>query len=463
MVCMRHYNFPWWIGALCVAFSAGVEAQTIIEIERVPIEQAGPAYQFSKLPRPARNDAGAAAKFEIISGRVDPNSGGMGCLNDGRLPSDEDVPAANLFFAPGTDGGRVLVDLTRLVRIQALQSYSWHPGWRAPQVYDVYVSRGDSEGFELRPERQKDPTLVGWQLIARVDTRPKQGTPGGQHGVRISAVQGDLGTYRYLLLDVLRTEDRDSFGNTFFSEIDVVDADAPPPEPCLAPTGSVREVIIAGGRYRATIDTSASPEFQEWVEQRLVPMIQTWYPRLVEMLPSQGFEAPTRFSFFFDPTMQGVAETRGTRIRCSSNWLRQNLKGEGLGALFHEMVHVVQQYGRAPRQPGATRAPSWLTEGITDYLRFYIFEPEVKGAEITARNLSRARYDGSYRITANFLNWVSGQYGKDFVPKLNAIIREGRYSEQTWKDLTGQTVQELGDRWRKDLEKRLGVTGTTGS
>ncbi|WCJ60664.1 basic secretory protein-like protein [Fontisphaera persica] len=434
-----------------------MNAQTRIEVEHLPGEAASRQFRFAQVPPPARNDAAANGRWEIVSGRADPNSGGLSCLNDGRLPSDEDVPAANFFFAQGTDGGRVYLDLTRAVRMKALHTYSWHPDWRGPQVYDVYVSDGASAGFQARPARGTDPTQAGWHRLARVDTRPRQGQPGGQYAVRIAAVQGDLGTYRHVLFDFFRTEDRDAFGNTFFSEVDVWDADAPPPEPCPVPTGGLREIVIAGGRYRAVVDTSASPEFQEWVEEKVAPMIQTWYPRLVEMLPSQGFEAPARFTVVFDPAMQGVAATSGTRIRCASGWFRQNLKGEALGALFHEMVHVVQQYGRAPRQPGATRAPGWLTEGITDYLRFFIFEPETKGAEITARNLPRARYDGSYRITANFLNWVSGRHGKDFVPKLNAFIREGRYNEQTWKELTGHSVEELGDMWRKDLEMRLGV------
>ena len=41
--------------------------------------------------------------------------------------------------------------------------------------------------------------------------------------------------------------------------------------------------------------------------------------------------------------------------------------------------------------------------------------------------------------------------------KLNAAIREGRYSENLWKDLTGATVQDLGQTWKADLEKKVGT------
>jgi hypothetical protein len=35
--------------------------------------------------------------------------------------------------------------------------------------------------------------------------------------------------------------------------------------------------------------------------------------------------------------------------------------------------------------------------------------------------------------------------------KLNAVSREGRYTEDLWTKLTGHTVQELGERWKAGL------------
>ena len=126
-------------------------------------------------------------------------------------------------------------------------------------------------------------------------------------------------------------------------------------------------------------------------------------------------------------------------------WFRKNMQGEARGAVVHEMVHVVQQYGLARRKnPDAPRVPGWMVEGIPDYIRWFLYEPESKGAEITARNISRARYDANYRITGNFLNWVVDKYDKDIIRKLNAAAREGKYTEALWKDYTSKTVQELG-------------------
>src|SRR4029450_5545687 len=59
-----------------------------------------------------------------------------------------------------------------------------------------------------------------------------------------------------------------------------------------------------------------------------------------------------------------------------------------------------------------------------DYFRWFLYEPEAKGAEITERNLARAKYDASYRITGNFLNWVTQRHDREIVRKLNAAARE---------------------------------------
>jgi hypothetical protein len=119
------------------------------------------------------------------------------------------------------------------------------------------------------------------------------------------------------------------------------------------------------------------------------------------------------------------------------------------------MVHVVQQYGRARRaNPNATRTPGWIVEGIPDYIRWFLYEPETRGAEITRRNLERARYDASYRITGNFLDWVVTTFDRDLVRNLNAAAREGQYRESLWETWTGQRLETLGPHCREGHVKR---------
>ena len=213
---------------------------------------------------------------------------------------------------------------------------------------------------------------------------------------------------------------------------------------------------MEGGKYTFTMDTAKAPELTEWANQTMAPVVQEWYPKLVTMLPSEGYEAPTNFSIVFSTNFTGVAATGGRRITGNANWYNQNLKGEAVGSIVHELVHVVQQYGRARRSnPNAARSPGWLVEGIPDYLRWYKFEPQSHGADIRSRNPDRVRYDGSYRVSANFLNWVTEKYDKEIVTRLNVAMREGKYSEDLWKERTGHTVQELGAEWKMGVLAKI--------
>jgi hypothetical protein len=420
----------------------------------------GSGFKFKAVPAPANNDAATKAEFTLVEGERDGNGGELAVLHDGRVPTEEDQPAENFFFRAGTDGGRLQLDLGSVISVKQVNTYSWHASTRAPQVYKLFAADGEANGFNATPKKGTDPESCGWKFVANVDTRPKDGDAGGQHGVAVSeAASGVLGRYRYLLFDISRTEDRDAFGNTFYSEIDVIDANGPTPTTAPAGDGEpiVRSFAAEGGKYKFTLDATAAPDLMEWADAKLRPVVQEWYPKLVAMLPSDGFEAATNVTLRFRNNMGGTpAATAGGRINLNSGWFRRELKREAVGSVVHEMVHVVQNYGRARRSnPNATRTPGWLVEGIADYIRWFLYEPETKGAEITERNLARAKYDASYRITGNFLNWVTQTHDREIVRKLNAAAREGKYSEQLWKDWTGKTLQELGDDWKRSNEERI--------
>lgn len=441
-------------------FSRGSSlAEVKVSMERNSSSDATPSFRFKNIPTPSRNDAAANAKFTLLDGQRDNNGGDLEKLHDGRLPRDEDQPAGNFFFRANSTGGRIQIDLGAITSVQQINTYSWHADARAPQVYQLYASAGDAEGFKPEPKRGTDPESCGWKRIARVDTRPKEGPPGGQYGVSVADSTELLGKFRYLLFDISRTDDRDPFGNTFYSEIDVVD----PGTPLIAAedekeTKPIRKSFETGeGKYHFTIDATTAPDLLEWAETELRPVVQEWYPKLIAMLPSEGFKPATNVTLLFRENMGGTpASAGGGRINLNSGWFRKNLQGEARGSVVHEMVHIVQNYGRVPRSnTNATRMPGWLVEGIPDYIRWFLYEPQTKGAEITARNLSRAKYDASYRVTGNFLDWVGGKYDKDIVRKLNAAGRAGTYSEALWKDYTGKTAQDLGDEWKKAHEDRL--------
>ena len=342
-------------------------------------------------------------------------------------------------------GGRILVGLDHLTEVKQVNTYSWHPASRGPQVYKLYAS----DDFNSRSFRSGDPEKAGWKMIAAVDTRAKG---GGQHGVSIADTNGILGKYCSLLFDFSATETDDDFGNTFYSEIDVVELNAPV-DAVESTTAAPVVVQSTDGYCEITIDTAKAPELREWAEQKLAPTLAGWYPKIVAMLGSNEFSAPKSFSVAIAPG-NGVAATSGGRITANSTWLKGELKGEALGSLIHEVVHVVQQYGG--------RAPGWLVEGIPDYIRFFQYEPQSHGADIVylrGRRNADLNYDKKYRISANFLDYAIGHYDRDqgLLAKINTACREGRYTDELWKDYTGKPLAELNDEWKADVKKQLGT------
>lgn len=201
--------------------AAPLRAQVTVVVDRNMGDNATPQFRFERVPPPSRDDAATKAKLDLIAGRIDGNSPGLAAITDGRVPGDWDEPQSNLFFAPGTWGGRFRIDLGTPIPIAEIDSYSWHPDSRAAQLYKVYGSDGTDPKFNAAPGSKIDPATTGWKLIAFVDTRPREGESGGQYGVTIRDSAGTIGNYRYLLFDVFETEGDDDWSNTFFSEIDV--------------------------------------------------------------------------------------------------------------------------------------------------------------------------------------------------------------------------------------------------
>jgi hypothetical protein len=457
---------PITVAASVLLMSAAAAFADIkIVVEHNDNEHATAGFKFKKVPASSGSDAATNAKFTIADGERDDNSGGLDKLHDGKVPTEADEPAENFFFNAGTQGGRIVVDLGDALYLKQINTYSWHPKSRGPQVYKLYASEGKAEDFSSQPKRETEPEKCGWKLLARVDTRPKQGDGGGQYGVSISDPAGTIGKYRYLLFDISRTEADDDFGNTFYSEIDVIDRNDTV-NTAGAPKSAAGPFIIHSpdGYCGISINTSEALDLKEWAEQKLGPVLAEWYPKIVTMLPSEGYTAPKRFSVTLKPC-NGVAATAGTQITANSTWLKGELNRESLGALVHEEVHVVQQYRGRRDNPDFKPAPGWLVEGIPDYIRWFLYEPQSHGADIvwlrTHRNTS-LRYDARYRVTANFLNYVVEHHDpkKELIAKLNVACRQGRYTDDLWQASKGQTLLELNDEWKTVTEKQLLAQGS---
>jgi hypothetical protein len=211
------FAFALWFGIALTAYG-----QASITIDHNTGAAATSEFKFQRVPSPARDDAASRAKLALVDGQLDSNGADLNALIDGLLPTSEDEPGANVFFNARSFGGRFRIDLGNAIEIAQINSYSWHPSARGPQLYKLYTSDGSEAGLDLAPRRGVDPVTCGWKFIATVSTLPERGEDGGQYGVSITDQSASLGKYRYLLFDCWVTEAADDWGNTFYSELDVV-------------------------------------------------------------------------------------------------------------------------------------------------------------------------------------------------------------------------------------------------
>lgn len=209
----------------------------------------------------------------------------------------------------------------------------------------------------------------------------------------------------------------------------------------------VREIVldadpaVAVFRYPVefTVIVSDAPEMKEWAE-KAARICEQQYAMINEELKAEGFRPPRRVRMTLKK-MNGVAYASGNRITGSAEYFKKH--PDDFGAMVHETVHVVQSYRRSGN-------PGWLVEGIADYVRFFKYEP----GKLGRLNPRRARYDGSYRVTAAFLAYLTDKYDKQIVRKLNKLMRDGEYKQEAFQKLTGKSLEQLGADWRATLDRK---------
>jgi hypothetical protein len=208
---------------------------------------------------------------------------------------------------------------------------------------------------------------------------------------------------------------------------------------------AIREFVIesepkvAVFRYPVefVVDVSDAPGMKAWAE-KVARICERHYTMINEELQSEDFKPPTVVSMTLKSNYKGVAEVGGGRITGSVKYFESH--PDDIGAMIHETVHVVQSY--------RTDAPGWLVEGIADYIRFFKYEPGKIG-----RIRKDSHYNGSYRTSAAFLNFVAQKYDNNLVRKVNKALREGEYRVEIWQTLTKKTLKELDEEWRESMKQ----------
>ena len=184
-------------------------------------------------------------------------------------------------------------------------------------------------------------------------------------------------------------------------------------------------ICALAGEVRAQETCATMPiHFGEEVSvgrRALLEGLSRWYlPQIAQALGVALTDEPISFSLTEAPDAPpGV--TLGRDITLSAPFLRR--APEDAGMVLHELTHVVQGY------PGG-QTPSWVVEGIADYVRDYMVLPE------PVRQLPPAQADyrrGYTHAAALFHHLIRSRHGGDaaaLIHPLNAACKRGENGEE---------------------------------
>ena len=206
------------------------------------------------------------------------------------------------------------------------------------------------------------------------------------------------------------------------------------------PRGACAEVVSL------TIETSFGPrvpapmraQLQDWADA-LRPKIAVWWPTMNAALSSPGFMPTTRLTLAFyridNPGVPAATDASKSTIYIDPWKLIVRLNNpDAQGMVAHELVHVAQTYPQ-----GAT--PGWITEGIADYMRYYVLLPDDPGRFFNPQGLSEKT---GYQPAAGLLDWIEVRH-PGAVRRINAAMRGGGDGAATLAEIGGGDPDAL---WR---------------
>ena len=184
------------------------------------------------------------------------------------------------------------------------------------------------------------------------------------------------------------------------------------------------------------VDFSEAPQMEKFAG-KVARLCDNEFPKIQQKLNTSIFNSSLLLVFKKDQPAPGL--TSGSVISLSSNWFNQH--PEDLGAIVHEMAHVVQGY-----PPGQ---PSWLTEGIADYIRYSLGYKTSWSYPHCGQG--SPHYTSGYWCSAAFLQFIERVYDKDIINKLNTALKNNRYHDSLFQEYTGKSLPELWEE-SKDVE-----------
>lgn len=248
--------------------------------------------------------------------------------------------------------------------------------------------------------------------------------------ILLSRISADFPTYPTVLNDITRaTKARND------TRVATV---APPKKPTLAPKPNASSApsatvtpspavmanpVISNALCR--VDASLATDLSG-LAQNMANVCLSTFPKIEQILSVSTYPAPHVIKLSNSTYAIGFAQ--GNEVSVQIDYIRKH--PDDMGMVVHELAHVVQGY---------SSGPSWVTEGIADYVRN-------KLGYTTASNYvcnSTSNYLSGYNCSARLLGYVERTYSPNIIKELHTAMRSGTYTDDIFVRTTGKTPSQL--------------------
>jgi hypothetical protein len=208
--------------------------------------------------------------------------------------------------------------------------------------------------------------------------------------------------------------------------------------------------------FRVLLDVSHATEVSSYA---LDTLVMEWYPKINDILFDSTHPLPfNQVRIVFEPGLKVPAYTVGNEIHVSSDYIK-TIPDDFKGMIIHELTHVNQHY------PVMRSENVWLMEGIADYIRHKYFEKDIQvtlnmnatgqlygytskqpylfSLEGQHTDLDQGGYRKAYTVASTFLYWLESRKNKQIVPELNLALSQSNYSDGKFRQLCGQSLDDL--------------------
>ncbi|RZK19860.1 MAG: secretory protein [Pedobacter sp.] len=187
--------------------------------------------------------------------------------------------------------------------------------------------------------------------------------------------------------------------------------------------------LIKRGEYTLNFEDNSSYITEE-LGQKLANTFFEIYPKMVKEFNPKASKTVT---LSIDTNYRKVAISGNGKILIGALWLSRHQEDTDL--VTHELMHIVQEF--------KALGPEWLLEGLADCGRFQYGLNNV-AADWSLEPVSPLQhYKMGYRVTARFLLWINKYHTPTTISQLNAKLKVDTYTSDSWKQVTGKTVDEL--------------------